>query len=103
LETLRRSTMALETLDTVYLTNAARILTGTVPLGRLLLTPPSGALMGLRTEQLVFVDTDAQEREVIELFDKYNLRSLPVVDTEQKLVGVITVDDVVHRLWQQQK
>jgi magnesium transporter len=103
LEVLRRSTLPREILDTVYLTNAARILTGAVALGRLLLTPPGRALMDLRTEQLVFVDTDAQEREVIELFDKYNLRSLPVVDAEQKLVGVITVDDVVHRLWQQQK
>jgi len=102
LETLRRSAVPLETLDTVYLTNAARMLTGAVPLGRLLLTPPGGALVGLRTEQLVFVDTHTQEKEVMELFDKYNLRSLPVVDAEQKLVGVITVDDVVHRLWQRQ-
>ena len=40
------------------------------------------------------------EDDVAALFDKYNLRSLPVVDAEQKLVGIITVDDVVSRLWQ---
>jgi flagellar motility protein MotE (MotC chaperone)/sporulation protein YlmC with PRC-barrel domain len=102
-EALRRSEAPLESLDTVYLTNADRTLTGAVPLGQLLLSATGGPLLDLRSEQLIFVDTDAQENEVVELFDKYNLRSLPVVDTEQKLVGAITVDDVVHRLWQRQK
>ncbi len=60
-------------------------------------------LQNLRNEQLIFVETGAQEKEVVELFDKYNLRSLPVVDAEQKLVGMITVDDIVSRIWQPQK
>ena len=41
---------------------------------------------------------DADEKEVFELFDKYNLRSLSVVDPEGRPIGVITVDDVVTRL-----
>lgn len=101
---LRRSYAApVDAVDTLYLTNPEQVLSGMVPLGRLLLASSTDLLRSLRTEQLIFVDTDAQEKQVIDLFDKYNLRSLPVVDSEQKLVGMITVDDIVHRLWQRQK
>lgn len=102
-DSLRGRPGAVDALDAVYLTNPAEVLTGTVPVGRLLLAATDATLITLRTEQLVYVDTEAQEKEVVDLFDKYNLRSLPVVDAEQKLVGVITVDDVVNRLWKRQK
>jgi magnesium transporter len=100
---LRAYPAPMDTVDTLYLTNAARVLSGMVPLGRLLLASSADSLRSLRAEQLIFVDTDAQEKQVIDLFDKYNLHSLPVVDAEQKLVGMITVDDIVHRLWRQTK
>ena len=102
-EALRQSEVELDTLDTLYLVNDAKVLTGAVPLPRLLLAAPATPLVELCTDQLVFVDTEAKQREVIELFDKYNLRSLPVVDTEQKLAGVITADDIISRLWQSHK
>ena len=98
--TLRESEDGVDSLDTIYLLSEQNVLSGAVPLGRLLRAAPETPLGGLRTEQLVFVDTEAKEKQVIDLFDKYNLRSLPVVDAEQKLVGIITVDDVVSRLWQ---
>jgi magnesium transporter len=63
------------------------------------LAEPGATLGTLRTEQLIFDDAQTDDRQVFELFDKYNLRSLPVVDAEQKLLGMITVDDVVGRLW----
>ncbi|MFQ5664168.1 MAG: magnesium transporter MgtE N-terminal domain-containing protein [Terriglobia bacterium] len=100
---LRGSKLPADTLDTIYLINAHQGLTGAVPLARLLLAAPDAALIDLRTEQLVFVDTEAEEKQVFDLFDKYNLHSLPVVDAEQKLLGVITADDVIHRLWQRQE
>lgn len=102
-EALRQSEVELDALDTLYLVNDAKVLTGAVPLPRLLLAAPATPLVELRTDQLVFVDTEAKQREVMELFDKYNLRSLPVVNAEQKLVGVITADDVISRLWQSRK
>jgi len=45
------------------------------------------------------VRTDANEKEVYELFDKYNLRSLTVVNDQGRPLGAIAVDDVVSRLW----
>jgi magnesium transporter len=52
----------------------------------------------LKTEPLLSVETDADDEEVVELFDKYNLRTLTVVDKENRPIGTITVDDVVSRL-----
>ena len=47
---------------------------------------------------LLFVTPDAHDKQVFELFDKYNLRSLIVVDGDQHPIGNITVDDVVSRM-----
>jgi len=47
---------------------------------------------------LLSLPVDASEKEVFELFDKYNLRTLTVVDKEKMPIGTITVDDVVSRL-----
>jgi len=100
IETVRQSGIDLDTLDTVYLVNDTGGLTGAVPVARLLLATGETPLASLCVDPLVFVDTETKERQVIEMFDKYNLRSLPVVDTDQKLVGVITADDIISRLWQ---
>jgi Mg/Co/Ni transporter MgtE len=99
---LRGAEVPVDSLDAIYLINNDNALVGAVPLGRLLLADSGAALGSLRAEQLIFADAQAREKQVIELFDKYNLRSLPVVDAEQKLLGMITVDDIVGRLWQKQ-
>jgi Mg/Co/Ni transporter MgtE len=52
----------------------------------------------LKTEPLVSITPDSNEQDVFELFDKYNLRMLTVVDSENRPVGTVTVDDVVSRL-----
>ncbi len=55
-------------------------------------------LAQLKSEPLVSVAPDAKEKEVFALFDKYNLRSLAVVDASGRPIGAITVDDVITRL-----
>jgi Mg/Co/Ni transporter MgtE len=55
-------------------------------------------MMELKTEPLIGVPADADEADVFELFDKYNLRMLTVVNQENRPIGTITVDDVVSRL-----
>ncbi len=96
---LRGADIAVDSIDTIYIINNENTLVGAVPLGRLVLAEPAAALGSLRAEQLIFVDAQTNEKQVFELFDKYNLRSLPVVDADQKLLGMITVDDIVSRLW----
>ena len=65
---------------------------------RLLLAPEDQPVAELKSEPLVWLPPDAHEKEVFELFDKYNLRSVAVVDGSGRPIGAITVDDVVTRL-----
>src|SRR5712692_5680485 len=89
-----------EQLDTIFLIDAEAKLSGNVVLARLLLSAPNQPMVELKSEALVSVHSGAEDKEVFELFDKYNLRSLGVVDEHGRPIGVITVDDVVSRLRQ---
>lgn len=84
-----------ETLTDLYLVDDKDILKGTVPVGRLLLVAPSTLLTDVRDEQLISCAADAHEDDVAELFDKYNLRALPVVGKNNLLVGIIQADHVI--------
>jgi len=87
-----------EQLDTIFLIDGNAKLSGAVPLGRLLLASDDQPLAELKLEPLVSVTPDAREKEVFALFDKYNLRSLAVVDATGRPIGAITVDDVISHL-----
>ena len=85
-------------LDTILLINKQAVLAGVVAAGRLLMADSGVQLATLRMDPLVSIPPDAKEKEVFEMFDKYNLRSLTVVDANQRPLGVITVDDVIKHL-----
>ncbi len=88
----------LEQLDTIFLIDTDAKLTGAVAVGRLLLAPASEGMEALKSEPWLAVLPDARDKEVFELFDKYNLHSLAVVDEGGRPIGAIAVDDVVTRL-----
>jgi sporulation protein YlmC with PRC-barrel domain len=88
----------LESLDTIFLITDDATFSGTVPAARLLLAAPDQRMADLKTEPLNSVPPSANEKEVFDLFDKYNLRSLAVVDDKGRPIGAIAVDDVVTRL-----
>ncbi len=88
----------METMSTVYLTDSHGTLAGAVPLVKIVLAPPSTPLLALAQEPLISCHEDAKEREFAELFDKYNLLTLAVIDEQKKLTGVITPDDVIAML-----
>jgi magnesium transporter len=84
--------------DNVILINRDAALAGTVSVTRLLLAPTDQKMAELAAEPLLSVAPDAHEKEVFELFDKYNLRSLTVVNDSNVPIGSITVDDVVSHM-----
>jgi len=84
-----------ETITEIYLTDENEVLQGVVPLARLVLARPETRLEVLADPRFVSVPADEHENEVAELFDKYNLRALPVVDKAGKLVGVVEADHVI--------
>ena len=89
---------AVETVNTMYLVDSHGTLAGTVPLINLVMGKPEDSLLSLTQEPLVSAEEHTNDIEVAELFDKYNLLALPVVDKEKKLIGVITSDDVITML-----
>ncbi len=93
-----REEIKVEQLDTIFVIDGNAKLSGAVPVGRLLLAADEEPLAQLKVEPLVSVTPDAREKEVFELIDKYNLRSLAVVDAAGRPIGAITVDDVITRL-----
>lgn len=95
---MRKQDLNLEQLDTIVLLDTAAQFSGTVSVAKLLLADPEEPLSELKMEPLLSVPPDAREKEVFELFDKYNLRMLTVVDEDGRPMGTITVDDVVSRL-----
>ena len=62
------------------------------------LATPETPMLSLTLEPLISTHAVAKEKEVAELFDKYNLSTLPVVDDNRKLTGVITSDDIISLL-----
>ena len=88
----------LDQLDTIVLLDSAAEYSGTVSIARLLLADPEQTMAQLKSEPLLSISADAGEKDVFELFDKYNLRMLTVVDEERRPIGTVTVDDVVSRL-----
>ncbi|HEX6323566.1 MAG TPA: magnesium transporter [Vicinamibacterales bacterium] len=79
----------------LYVVDSRRHLVGVVSLRRLLLVPPSTPLKRIMTTDLIAVRDDVDQEEVARQVASYNLLAVPVVDVENKLVGVITVDDVI--------
>ena len=97
---IRANEEALETLNTVFLVSADDRLTGAVALGRLFIAASTTQLRDLVSEKPITVDVDETQDRVTEIFDKYNLLTLPVVDHEGKLSGAITADDIISVLRQ---
>ncbi|HXW57783.1 MAG TPA: CBS domain-containing protein [Candidatus Cybelea sp.] len=85
-------------LDNIILIDRDAALAGVVPISRLLLATSDQRMSELVFEPRLSVGPNTEDNEIFELFDKYNLRSLTVVDDLKHPVGAITVDDVVSRL-----
>ena len=98
IEALRHFEGGVESLTTMYLVDSRGTLAGAVPLAKIVLAIPQSPLLSLTQEPLISCAAGAGEKEVAELFDKYNLLTLPVVDENRKLTGVITSDDVISLL-----
>src|SRR6187551_1612708 len=79
----------------LYVIDARRHLVGVVSLRRLLLVPPGTPLKRIMTTDLISARVDTDQEEVARQVASYNLLAIPVVDEENKLVGIITVDDVI--------
>ena len=84
-----------ETIYTCYVTNLKKELIGIVTVKDLLLSSRDAKISDIMEENAIYVNTLDDQEEVAHTFDKYNFLALPVVDKEKRLVGIITFDDVI--------
>jgi Mg/Co/Ni transporter MgtE len=98
IEALRNFEGQVEAVQQILLIDSETVLTGAVPIGRIVLAASSTPLKDLATEPLISVEAQQSARAVVDLFHKYNLMSLPVVDEERHLLGIVTADDVLEHV-----
>jgi magnesium transporter len=101
LERIRSLANSSEIIYYLYVTDASRRLTGIVSLRDLVVSPPEKMLSEIVTRDVVSVHTDTDQEEVARTIQRYDLLAMPVVDREDRLVGVVTVDDVIDILEQE--
>ncbi len=84
-----------ETVYTCYIIDDKRKLIGTAALRYLLIADPEATIGSIMNENVIAVHTLDDQEEVAKQFQKYDFNSMPVVDKEDRLVGIITVDDIM--------
>jgi len=92
---IRRIGIDKETINTCYVTDSTRILQGVVSVKTLLLSEPDTNIEKIMTTNFIYTQTGEDQEQVAQMFRKYDINALPVVDKEQRLVGIITVDDII--------
>jgi sporulation protein YlmC with PRC-barrel domain len=98
IEAMRHFDGHMEAMSTIYLVDSRGTLVAAVPLAKIALAEPTAPLLSLAQEPLISCHVRAREKEFADLFDKYNLLTLPVVDDHNYLTGIITPDDVIAML-----
>lgn len=101
LERIRRLAKTTETIYYLYVTDWARRLTGILSLRDLVTAEPKQTIGEIMTREAIYVHTDTDQEEVARLIGRYDFLAVPVVDREQRLVGIVTVDDVIDIIQQE--
>ena len=87
-----------ESVTEIYLLYEKRVVRGAVPLARLIVAQADTKLMVLADARVLSCPADMRQMELAEMFDKYNLNALPVVDKQGRMVGVVQADHVISFL-----
>lgn len=95
IERIRKKGVDSETINNLYVLDPSRKLVGTVTLRAILLNAADAVIGDIMEENVISVTTMTDQEEVASQFKKYDFTAMPVVDNENRLVGIITVDDIV--------
>ena len=98
---VRRRARQTETIYALYVTDASRHLTGILSLRDLVVADPEARVGDVMTREAISVSTDTDQEEVARAIQRYDFLAMPVVDREQRLVGIVTVDDVIDVIQQE--
>ena len=98
---VRRRARDTETIYALYVTDGSRHLTGILSLRDLVVADPEERVGDVMTREVLSVGTDTDQEEVARVIQRYDFLAVPVVDREQRLVGIVTVDDVIDVIQQE--
>lgn len=84
-----------ETINVCYITSPHRKLLGAISLRRLLLSDPNELLLNVMEDHVISANTHTDQEQVAQLIQKYDYTLLPIVDSENRLVGIVTIDDII--------
>lgn len=101
LEHIRKTGVDKETIDVCYVIDNNRKLEGSIPIRKLILNNEDVIVADVMDINVIAVNTHVDQEEIASLFKKYDLVAMPVVDNENRLVGIITIDDVVDVIEQE--
>ena len=91
-----------ETIDMVYVVDNEWRLLDDIPIRRLILAHPDQPIKAIMDHQFVSITVDCDQHEAIKLFERYDLVALPVTDSEGHLLGIVTVDDIIDAIREEQ-
>lgn len=93
---IKRVAENMETINVIYVTDNERVLKGVVSIRDLLLSDEDDKIQDIMTDNVISAGTDTDQEEIARLFRQYDFIALPIVDRENRLVGIVTVDDVIE-------
>ena len=95
IERIRKIGLDKETVNVCYVLDPQRVLLGTVALRYLVMADPDTIIGEMMNENIISINTTTDQEEVAMAFQKYDFTAMPVVDNEDRMVGIITIDDIV--------
>ncbi len=98
IERIRKKGVDSETINICYVVTKQKVLVGTVALRYLLIMKPDEIIGDIMNTNVISINTMTDQEEAARLFQKYGFTAMPVVDNESRMVGIITIDDVVDIL-----
>ena len=93
---VKRVAANMETINVIYVTDNERVLKGVVSIRDLLLSDEEDKIADIMNDNVISAGTDTDQEEIARLFRQYDFIALPIVDRENRLVGIVTVDDVIE-------
>ena len=98
---IRRIGLDKETINVCYVMDKNRKLEGIIPIRKLILSEPDETIENIMETNIISVHTLDDQEDIANIFRKYDLLAIPVVDKEDRLVGIITIDDIVDIIEQE--
>ena len=95
LKRVKKVATNMETINVIYVTDSARVLTGVMSIRDLIVAEEDEKIGDIMNENVIYAETDTDQEEIARLFRHYGILALPIVDKEKRLVGIVTVDDII--------